>query len=651
MVQQVTRQGERTESALGGREGGSLDPKSLKMQDDDDRYTHRMIFLISAPLIQFDSSNRQSNIPTLNVWSEIDAIINSCLEAEVNVDIQIEVKFATSKEIRRLSQYNSPLIIHFIGHGIMTNSSTALLLEDANGVARNMSVQELQEILKSSSNPCKILFLNACYSEKLGEIFAGHADIPHVISISHDKAIRDTAARIFSGAFYPNLLKGNTVANSFIAGYQAVRHDDQMIKELGESLCEPASHEQSKIFQLIPIGSHNQKINLHKSTGTVLGPKWTNTNLSQVSSSPFVGRQYEMYKVIRALHEDNSRCILMHGFGGIGKTSLADAVGRWVHERKNFRDGVWKIELRSTSSISDARVQIVEQIINHSSNKLDLSLNISKSNQKLASGFSDSSILLILDDVDNLLDTDKDGISKLINSLLSCRKIKLIVTSRSIFPTSIMCYLYETPKMTGEAPILTFNTYAFSDKAEEYRLYDASVQQNIIDLLDGYPFAIRLAASYIRRMQCNLTELWDKLRKKPLETLKDPHTAPPNRDTSLKITLDVSYDALSPTARKMFQHLGFFPAGISKNMVKSIFGDNEALSLEELSAFSMAEQHVGTDGEMRFSLPEPARFYAEAQCESGELAKIAISVLLYYCDFVEDRVNMLFLSQNDEHTA
>lgn len=673
MVQSIESVSAKTKSQPHKPSGPTPGSQRSPGQDGRSNHVHTLLILVSAPLVQKGigrSQNALTLVPKLDVWNEIDDIVAACHEQQVDVAVKIEVRYATYKEIIRLNSFYRPLIIHYIGHGIQIDETTALLLEDEDGLAVPMTVEEFKQALGHGARPCQLAFFNACYSQSLAQLFADHAQVPHVVGIYKDNEVDDSAALIFARELYPAVLKGATVNNAFLAGYKAVRADSKLAEKNSSIVNEPANYKESKNFCLLPQGSHDRKLNLYRSQGEVEAPRWGLTNLYTAGYSLFIGRQKELYEIVYALHHDSSRCVLIHGFGGIGKTVLAEAAGFWAHHRKRYSDGVWMIELRGVQKASDARVRIANQIAGRG-NPLNLPVETAKSNYTLAEFFLEKEVLLILDDLDDLLpegnnadevlsfhendnnadevlgfrdNNDVNEISDLINSFLRCRKVKVIITSRRTLPNTVISYRYDTPKMTAEATQKVFEAYAFSDAQSDRPHTDYETFDRILTFLDGYPFAIRLAASYIKQTYCDLGELWKQLSSDPLNTLQDPNRIyGQSRDTSLRITLSISYKVLSPSAQQMFQWLACYPSGLSQVIAKIIFGDTSLVGLRELVSFSMAEQREDSFHKARFSLPEPARSFAEFQQEKDQIESISIKSLKYYIAFVEDNVDMIFL--------
>lgn len=104
-----------------------------------------------------------------------------------------------------------PDIVHFSGHG---STSSEIILEDASGNSKPISMQALQELFLVLKDNIRCVVLNACYSEPQAQAIAEHIDC--VVGMS--KAIGDTAAISFAKSFYQALGYGRSVDTAFKLG-------------------------------------------------------------------------------------------------------------------------------------------------------------------------------------------------------------------------------------------------------------------------------------------------------------------------------------------------------------------------------------------------------------------------------------------------
>lgn len=411
------------ESSKVGKHGDPpQNPGAEEISEGRKEFRNEIVILVSAPLLK----ENEQPVANLSIQKEIDEIVATLRKIRRPIRVEIIVKVATTETLLEVfSNQFKPLIIHFIGHGAILREGTALVLEDKVGKARPFSEEDLATALGSRKEaPCQLALLNACHSEGLAEALR-KAGVSHVIAVNAEDTILDLAARCFAKHLYQALFNENTVLDGFLQSRNAVKLSDELKQVVNPQTFERGVNvEEALKFRLLQGASqHNDGLKLQSvNSGQIIAPRWEQTNLA--SDEPtFVGRRGDLHRVIKILTSSDYRCVALHGMGGMGKTALAYAIGRWYKERDRFRDGVWKVELRDAESVDLAKIRI----------KQVLQLN----NQTLAQSLKDRNLLLILDDLDKLIDKQYEQLIELLNNLLNCRELKLLVTSRQDIPEEV----------------------------------------------------------------------------------------------------------------------------------------------------------------------------------------------------------------------
>ena len=598
----------------------------------DNSFSNQILILFSAPLL----NENLEPVENLAIQPEIEAIASVLEGISHPIAVEIVVKVATSRTLQdAFSSRVKPLIIHFIGHGMREVDSTALVLEDEAGITRSFTEKELEIALSNQKqSPCQLALLNACYSEKLAQAFV-KAGVPHVIGIDAEDKILDVAARCFSQRLYQALFNQDEIVNAFLVSRNAVKLDDKLKTIFNSETFQPGvNFDQAFKFRLLPQSSHNQSLIIESANSrSIIYPQWSNTNISRDDPN-FVGRRQEIHQVIKVLVETDQRCLALHGMGGIGKTALAYAIGRWLHERKRYRDGVWFISLRDTDSVGTL-ITKVQQSLELKSFALERELRNSR-------------IFLILDDLDRLIEKESNELIDLLNLLLEqCPDLRLLLTSRDSLVRDILyCHQEEVYSMGVSETRKIFRKYAPSqaqwgdneDLEEDFNL--------LIKFLDGYPLPIKLAASYMRENQFTLKILCEELNIEPLEVF-DSYSPEERKERSLRITLERSFEMLSVEGQDIFPLLAFFPSGLSRDLARAIGGRSGQKALGDLLKFSMAEKSL-TASDWRLTLPEPARTYAESKLQQGRGIDYLAPLVLgfYYSNFCD---TVLRLFDNQDH--
>ncbi len=576
-----------------------IKPGVEAVTEQDNTFSNQILILFSAPLLNEDLSP----VENLSIQKEIDAIALVLEEIRQPIAVEIVVKVATSQTLQDvLASRVKPLIIHFIGHGTREGSGTALVLEDGVGMTRALSEEELEIALSNQKQaPCQLALLNACHSSKLAQAFV-KAGVPHVIGVNAEDKILDVAARCFARRLYQALFNQDAIADGFLVSRNAVKLDDKLKKLFNSKTFEQGvNFDEAFKFQLLPQVAHNQSLIIEPANShQVIYPQWSNTNICRDDPN-FVGRRQEIHQVIKVLVESDKRCLALHGMGGMGKTALAYAIGRWLHERDRFRDGVWLISLRDTESVGTLITKVQQE--------LELG------SFALARELRNSRILLILDDLDRLIEKEPNELIDLLNSLVEqCPYLRLLLTSRPALVRDILyCHQEEVCSMGASETREIFRRYAPPE--ETWGLDDESEADFnlLVQFLDGYPLPIKLAASYMAESQSTLKMLCEDLEIEPLEILES-YSSEERKERSLRISLELSFEMLSVEAKDLFPLLFFFPSGLSRELARNIWGRNGNRAVLELFKFSMAEKSP-TASDWRVTLPEPARSYAESKLQ------------------------------------
>jgi formylglycine-generating enzyme required for sulfatase activity len=608
-------------------------PGVEQLPKQDNSFSNQIIILFSAPLLNEDLLP----VENLSIQKEIDEIVSVLEAISYPIAVEIVVKVATSQTLQDvLSSRVKPLIIHFIGHGMREGNSTALVLEDEAGMTRSFSEEELEIALSNQQQtPCQLALLNACHSEKLAQAFV-KAGVSYVIAVNAEDKILDIAARCFSRRLYQALFNEDSIANAFLVSRNAVKLDDKLRKFFNsQTFQQGVSFDEAFKFRLLPHAPHNQSLIIEPANShQIIYPQWSNTNIPRDDPN-FVGRRQEIHQVIKVLVESDKRCVALHGMGGIGKTAVAYAIGRWLHERQRYRDGVWFISLRHTDSVGTLITKVQQSF--------ELKSFALKTELKNRRAF------LILDDLDRLIQKEPNEIIDLLNELIEqCPNLRLLLTSRDSLAGDILyCHQEEVYSMGESETREIFKKYAppqvqwgnNDDLLEDFNL--------LVKFLDGYPLPIKLAASYMVETTSTLKMLCEDLIDEPLEVLNS-YSPEQRKEKSLQITLERSFEILSVEGKDIFPLLAFFPSGLSRDLARAIWGRSGNKAVLELFKLSMAEKSP-TASDWRVTLPEPARSYAESKLQQGRgIDYLAPQVLDFYNGNFCDTVLKLFDDGNNK---
>jgi predicted ATPase/DNA-binding SARP family transcriptional activator len=286
-----------------------------------------------------------------------------------------------------------------------------------------------------------------------------------------------------------------------------------------------------------------------------LPPRRARTALPQPPNR-LVGRDDDVAAAVDLLAEADVRMVTLTGAGGAGKTRLAEAIARAVEDR--FTDGIVFVHLASVAG-PDLVAPAIAQAIG-----ID-ELATQPVQETLRRALADLELLLVIDNFEHLLVSS--GV--LAELLAGAARLKMLVTSRSPLRLGAE-YEFQVPPLTvpklgGSATVEQLAACAsielFCERARAARsgfaltTENASTVAEICVRLDGLPLAIELAAARVRVLSPEA--LLNRLGHR-LDLLTGGARDAPDRQRTLRATIEWSYDLLTDDERRVFAWLGVF---------------------------------------------------------------------------------------------
>jgi len=311
-------------------------------------------------------------------------------------------------------------------------------------------------------------------------------------------------------------------------------------------------------------------------------------------TTPFVGRARELGEVTALLQSSGARLLTLTGAGGTGKTRLALQTSGMLADR--YRDGVWFVGFADITDPDLIAPTICREL------ELAERPGVTPA-ARLQAWLVERELLLVLDNLEQLA----DGTTVLGELLVGCAGLVLLVTSRE--PLHLAGERqYDVPVLTLAEAVELFATRA---QAVAPRLtIPAALAERICERLDCLPLAIELAAARAKALSADalLTRLDRSL---PLLT-GGPRDAP-QRQRTLRATIDWSYELLNDDERRLFSRLAVFAGGWTLPAAEAVCG----AEVDDLSAL-VDRSLVRSDG-VRYWLLRTVREYAlERLRKTGE---------------------------------
>jgi predicted ATPase/DNA-binding XRE family transcriptional regulator len=343
-------------------------------------------------------------------------------------------------------------------------------------------------------------------------------------------------------------------------------------------------------------------------------------NLPAVASS-FIGRGQEIDAVLALLGE--ARLVTLTGPGGIGKTRLSLAI---AERAGSMVDDAWFIDLSPVGSAALVVQQVaaVFGIVEQPRRQISA---------VLVERLREARSLLVLDNCEHLIDASAELAGLL---LRSCPRLRILATSR------------QSLGIDGESawrvpPLALPDAQAESADAERYEAVRLFVERaramesgfvltpantgsvaQICREVDGMPLAIELAAARARVL--SVQQIAERLDDR-LRLLSAGPRGLPERQRTLRATLDWSYDLLDASERALLRRSAVFFGGFDLDAAEAVCAGSDLAPDAVLDALDrLADKSlIGVDtttGMARYRLLEMVRQYAlDRLAEANERAE------------------------------
>jgi diguanylate cyclase (GGDEF)-like protein len=360
-----------------------------------------------------------------------------------------------------------------------------------------------------------------------------------------------------------------------------------------------------------------------------------------------LGRETERRHVAEVL--TGSRMVTLVGPGGVGKTRLAMCVARDLAEA--YEDGVVFVPLADTEA--------ADQVVSAIAQALDIGeVPDCPPFDSVADHLAEAAMLLVLDNLEHVLDA-----GPMIGQLLAAAPgVSVLATSRE--PVAIYGeQTYRVPPLPlpdldalpesdagvtallASSPALALFHHRARAADSDFALTPAVLPDvaRLCHLLDGLPLALELAAARVDRLPP--PALLDALTRH-LDSIGDGPRDRPQRQQTLRGTIDWSIALLEPRDQDLFATLGAFIGGCTVEAALALTGpptdDHEALTLalkdlsDRMNTFvtkSLLTVAPDPDGRPRYRMLRTIHAYAVIRLSVMGAEPARDRHLAYFLDF------------------
>jgi DNA-binding SARP family transcriptional activator/predicted ATPase len=281
------------------------------------------------------------------------------------------------------------------------------------------------------------------------------------------------------------------------------------------------------------------------------------------------GRQTELEEIQSLFLDQGARLVTIIGPGGVGKTSLALVAAR--HLVDQFAGGAAFVSLAPLAS-ADGIVPSLAQALQFKPEGGETR----DAKVQLLDHLADKRLLLVLDNFEHLV----RGAPLLTEILVAATQVKLLVTSRErlklqaehVYPLQGLAFSFKgTVEEARRSPaVQLFLQHGRRARAGyEPQVEDIEALQQILQLVEGMPLAIILAASWLELL--SPVEIAAEIERS-LGFLEADYRDLPRRQRSMRAVFETTWARLDEREQTLFAALSVFRGGFTLEAARAVVG-------------------------------------------------------------------------------